>query len=549
MTGPLDESRPVRHRTMHGHVVEALAREILADEFPVGRALPPESVLCVQFGVSRGAMREAVKALAAKGMLEARPRTGTKVRPRREWNLLDADMLTWQRDVDGIGLVAHLNQLRRAFEPGVAELAARNATPEDIASLTAAVDRMERAARGEESRAGFVEADVGFHTALLSACRNPLFDALARPLHVALQIGFDTTSAVPGAIEQTVPLHRSVLEAVVAGDAAEAAAAMRRVLDSADRDLDEAAAPANMSPRVEHVTWEGVGAIRLIGDRIAITVVPSRGARIVELLDRQTGVQWLSPPVRPPEGLREGAIWEDQDCAGWDELFPNIASVEATAAGSGHFEQGDLWFQEWDVTIESDVLTTACRSAEVRFERRISLSGPTLHTGYSVENITDQTVVCCWAAHPILRLTNSTRILLPTGSVVVVDSGPMQDHADQPDWRLWPVRDDLGRSWDRPGAAPGLAAKLFTKPGSTATVRVARDGAYLEARVDPEEVPSFGIWLNNGGWPDDVPQRHLAVEPSFAAADSLGLSDRRGAALSLRPGVVHHWSADWTVGP
>jgi DNA-binding FadR family transcriptional regulator len=535
---------------MHGHVVEALAREILAGEFPVGSALPPESVLCVQFGVSRGAMREAVKALAAKGMLEARPRTGTKVRPRREWNLLDADMLTWQRDVDAIGLVAHLNQLRRALEPGVAELAARNATPEDIATLTTAMDRMDRAARGEESRAGFVEADVTFHTALLSACRNPLFDALAQPLHVALHIGFDTTSAVPGAIEQTIPLHRAVLEAIAAGNPARASLAMRRVLDTADRDLDEAAAaPVTTSPVVEHVTWEGLGAIRMIGDRIAVTVVPSRGARIVELLDRQTGVQWLSPPVRPPQGLHEGAIWEDQDCAGWDELFPNIAPVAATAAASGHFEQGDLWFQEWDTAIDPDLLVASCRSAEVLFVRRISLSGGTLHTEYSVENLTDQPVVSCWAAHPILRLTDSTQVLLPAGSVVVVDSGPMHDHADEPDWRPWPVHDDLGRSWDRPGAVPGLAAKLFTKPGSTATVRVARDGAYLEARVDPEEVPSFGIWLNNGGWPDDVPQRHFAVEPSFAAADSLALSDRRGAALHLEPGAVHRWSVEWTVGP
>ncbi|MCX6434215.1 MAG: FCD domain-containing protein, partial [Actinobacteria bacterium] len=500
---------------------------------------PRESLLCVQFGVSRGAMREAVKALAAKGMLEARPRTGTKVRPRREWNLLDVDMLTWQRDVDAIGLVAHLNQLRRALEPGVAELAARNATPEDIKSLTAAVDRMERAARGEESRAGFVEADVSFHTALLSACRNPLFDALAQALHVALHIGFDTTSAVPGAVEQTVPLHRAVLEAVVAGNPSQASDAMRSVLDTADRDLDEAAAsPASTSPRVEHVTWEGLDAIRMIGDRIALTVVPSRGARIVELLDRQTGVQWMSPPVRPPQGLHEGAVWEDQDCAGWDELCPNIAPVEATAAGGSHFEAIDL-----------DGLATSCRSADVHFMRRISVSGSTLRTEYSVENLTDQPIVGCWAAHPILRLTDTTEVLLPPGSEVVIDSGPMHDHADEPGWRPWPVLDDLGGNWDRPGAAPGLAAKLFTRPGTTASVRVARDGAYLEARVDPREVPSFGLWLNNGGWPDDVPQRHFAVEPSFAAADSLALSDRRGAALHLEPRSLHHWSVEWTVGP
>lgn len=181
--------------------------------------------------------------------------------------------------------------------------------------------------------------------------------------------------------------------------------------------------------------------------------------------------------------------------------------------------------------------------------RRISVSGSTLRTEYSVENLTDQPIVGCWAAHPILRLTDTTEVLLPPGSEVVIDSGPMHDHADEPGWRPWPVLDDLGGNWDRPGAAPGLAAKLFTRPGTTASVRVARDGAYLEARVDPREVPSFGLWLNNGGWPDDVPQRHFAVEPSFAAADSLALSDRRGAALHLEPRSLHHWSVEWTVGP
>src|SRR6266480_6010336 len=80
-------------RSLHDRVVHAIGRKILGGELPPGALLPAEPEL----GASRTVLREAIKVLAAKGLVEARPKTGTRVRPRDAWNLLDPDVLAWQQ--------------------------------------------------------------------------------------------------------------------------------------------------------------------------------------------------------------------------------------------------------------------------------------------------------------------------------------------------------------------------------------------------------------------------------------------------------------------
>src|SRR5262245_29439113 len=113
----------VRHRTMHGHVVDAIGRDVVAGRIAPGASLPPEPLLCAQLGVSRGVLREAVKALAAKGLVEPRPRTGTRVRLPEDWNLLDRDVLAWQAASDQKTLIRHLTEVRALIEPAVAQFA------------------------------------------------------------------------------------------------------------------------------------------------------------------------------------------------------------------------------------------------------------------------------------------------------------------------------------------------------------------------------------------------------------------------------------------
>lgn len=224
-------------RTMHGQVVQAIGLDVVTGRFAPGTPLPTEPALCEELGVSRGALREAVKALAAKGLVELRPRTGTRVRPQAEWNLLDPDVLMWLREADRDALVGHLTEVRELIEPGAAGYAAVRATKLERADLSSAYEAMEGAADDLESRR-FNHADVAFHQVLLRLSHNPLLAALNRPFELALHTTFEMTVCAPGAINQTLPLHRQVLEAILAGDAEGAQSAMRRLIKASAADFE-----------------------------------------------------------------------------------------------------------------------------------------------------------------------------------------------------------------------------------------------------------------------------------------------------------------------
>ena len=82
-------------RGLHGRVVDELGREIVGGRWMAGSPLPNEDDLAAELGVSRTVVRESIKVLQAKGLVEVRPRTGTRVRARRAWHLLDADVVGW----------------------------------------------------------------------------------------------------------------------------------------------------------------------------------------------------------------------------------------------------------------------------------------------------------------------------------------------------------------------------------------------------------------------------------------------------------------------
>lgn len=218
-----------KFRTIHHQVIHVLGVELASGRIPVGAALPPEPILCEQLSVSRGALREAVKALAAKGMLELRPRTGTRVLPQSEWNLLDGDVLSWIRSADPDRLIQQLTEVRGLIEPGAAELAAVRATSAEAEELLSAYRLMERLSQDRASQ-DFTRADIQFHQVMLRISHNPLLAALNRPLEVALEATFETTSSAIGAVSSTLPMHLAVAEAIARGDAAAAKETMTELI-------------------------------------------------------------------------------------------------------------------------------------------------------------------------------------------------------------------------------------------------------------------------------------------------------------------------------
>lgn len=205
-------------------IVEELGQAVVTQTYGDATPFPIEAELCKQFGASRTVLREAVKMLTAKGLLSARPRQGTWVEPESRWNLLDPDVLRWLLERKfSLELLAEFTEIRYAIEPMAASLAARNATPDGLARIRRAVERMQAAAEGEDDP---LESDIAFHVAVLHATSNRFYAQFEDVINAALRISIRLTNSVKGVPQADVDVHRKVYQAIEAGDANKARSVM-----------------------------------------------------------------------------------------------------------------------------------------------------------------------------------------------------------------------------------------------------------------------------------------------------------------------------------
>lgn len=221
---------------IHGQIVGTLARDVLGGALAPGEALPNEDLLAARFEVSRSSIREAVKTLAAKGLIESRQRVGARIRPRADWHMLDPDLLAWHPDILHDGpLMAGLLEVRRIIEPAAAELAAARATPDDLATIAVSLDAMAEAAPHDLEAC--CEADLAFHGGIIAASRNVVLDGLVATIAAALRASLRATNSITADQARSVAAHRAVLDALRRRDGAGARAAMNAVLDNTEHDL------------------------------------------------------------------------------------------------------------------------------------------------------------------------------------------------------------------------------------------------------------------------------------------------------------------------
>ncbi|MFF8576123.1 FadR/GntR family transcriptional regulator [Streptomyces sp. NPDC015237] len=237
---------PYARRGVHGQTVEALARRILGGRIPEGATLDLVA-LQSELDVSLTALRESLKVLAAKGMVDARQKRGTFVRSRADWNLLDADVLRWQFEGGGsagsdLALLRDLAEVRAIVEPAAVRLAAGRRTDDDLTALDAALAAM---GEGDPDPARAVAADLAFHRALLAATHNELLERMEMVISSGLAHRDRIVHSSPHSGDP-VPAHRAVLDAVRDRDPRAAEAAMRALLDQAGRDQERIGNPDGM---------------------------------------------------------------------------------------------------------------------------------------------------------------------------------------------------------------------------------------------------------------------------------------------------------------
>jgi DNA-binding FadR family transcriptional regulator len=219
-----------RSRSNHAHIVDSLGLDIVSGTIPSGSTLPGDIELMARFGVSRTVLREALKTLAAKGLIVPRARIGTRVTSRESWSLFDADILNWhfEAGIDDAFLV-HLSEIRLAFEPYAAGLAAERASAADVAHLERLALDMGKDGHSAESHA---MADLKFHLAVAEASRNPFMRSVGNLIEAALVGVFNLSSPTAdiSEVHRASASHHRIVEAIRARDAAAARAAMEAVI-------------------------------------------------------------------------------------------------------------------------------------------------------------------------------------------------------------------------------------------------------------------------------------------------------------------------------
>ena len=232
-----ERDRTFSRRSLHGQVALDLGRRIVAGEIEEGATLANEETASREWMVSRTAYREAIKVLTAKGLVESRPKTGTRVRRRVDWNMLDPDVLLWASETETTTEFADaLFEFRLIIEPGAARLAARKKLPEPLVELQEAMERMESTPPQSQEN---MDADLAIHEAILRASGNELLTSLGHVVESLLARSFRISSRRPSVREASIPLHRVVCDFIVNGDERKAEEAMERLLRSAREDIDE----------------------------------------------------------------------------------------------------------------------------------------------------------------------------------------------------------------------------------------------------------------------------------------------------------------------
>jgi len=229
-----------RKHSLFAHVVEQLGSRIVRGDLKPGVTLPNEADLGRELGASRSVVREAVKSLAAKGLLEPRARIGTRILESRHWNLLDLDVLSWRyASMPRAQFFRELFEIRRMIEPRAAVLAAERADAADIDEMTLAYAAMEVA---DQTTDAAIEADLRFHRAILSATHSDLLMQMGGIIGVGLLVSFRISSDSYGV---SLLEHRYVLDAIRARQPDQAAKAMEQLLSNTRKFLEnELADPA-----------------------------------------------------------------------------------------------------------------------------------------------------------------------------------------------------------------------------------------------------------------------------------------------------------------
>ena len=209
------------HRKLYEHVEEAIGLRIIKGEYQPKDTLPNEEALCVEFGVSRGVIREAVKVLHKKGMVWPRPKIGTQIQPKTQWNLFDSDVLIWKLKAgQQLRFLKQVTEVRTIIESEAAKLSAERATKEEIIEIKKLCNQLEEVLNDEVefNYERYLRVDMAFHTTILETSHNELLAQIGRTMRVAVQTARQADIHDIRVLLASQPFHAAITQAIERGN-------------------------------------------------------------------------------------------------------------------------------------------------------------------------------------------------------------------------------------------------------------------------------------------------------------------------------------------
>ncbi|KRF44169.1 DUF5107 domain-containing protein [Paenibacillus sp. Soil787] len=292
--------------------------------------------------------------------------------------------------------------------------------------------------------------------------------------------------------------------------------------------------------------YKGCNSIILENEWVKVEVVPSLGGKIVSILYKPSGKEWmLDSGERQLEQPMYGSTFTDWDMSGWDECFPTIIACPSGVDNEISLpDHGELWALPWEYVIEKNEVVCTVKSPKLpyRFTRRISfVNNDRIRLGYSAENNGEKPIPFLWVPHPQFAITESTRILLPDSiqQVLCVDGGAKLKIGES---YLW---------YDISLVSPevtGDARKLYYDgkvPLGWSGLYEELSRNYLIMSVPPDKVPYIGVWIDEGLYNDRVT---CALEPSIGYYDSLETAMGNQTAQIIPARNSFEWYLELTIG-
>jgi hypothetical protein len=284
-------------------------------------------------------------------------------------------------------------------------------------------------------------------------------------------------------------------------------------------------------------------ALTLENEFLQVRILPAFGGKISSFRSLRTGEEFLLPPLRDYRRVSRTAGFHEGDMGGFDECLPSVASCESTSGEAPVPDHGDLWRSKWHIDSYDPpiILHADSLSRPLRLTRHARLDGPSLVLDYDLLNLSDSRVSWLWSAHPLLRIEEGDRIVLPDEIKQLVVEYSAAGVFKNNNTISWPQAEStLGTTIDLStvGKRDGVTAhKLFAPAGRSgwAGLYRKRTGTGLILSFDPTALPFLGLWICSGAWPEagEKKQYTVALEPTTSNVDSLATAEKNATARSL----------------